>query len=63
MMRDRAVHRRRLEIMLACSLAAVAQRINHVRIPLDESQFESCSYVEKFARGFDPSIPDHVYTL
>ena len=53
-------------MMLAICAVAAAQRgsrINNTQIPLDDSLFNNCSHVEEFARGFDPKIPDRVYTL
>jgi len=55
-----------LPIALLLCWAATAQRggrINHVRIPLDETAFGSCASVEEFARAFDPGLRDHIYTL
>src|SRR5258708_7822886 len=47
--------------LLASAAALSAQRINHFRIPLDNSVFDNCAEVEKVAR--DLPAKDPVYTV
>jgi hypothetical protein len=50
-------------IFCVSALAQRSVRMNNVQVPLDESEFQSCSHVEEIARGFDPKIADRVYSL